>query len=186
MPIDTDKFMIGITGFPGCGKTTLSNHLATFGAVNVIDMDGIGHDLLEEFDSDLVKEIINHFGKEQVCISEDLISRRKLGDLVFFHEKAKENLTWLNALMWPVMNKIVQEKLQVLKGVCIIDTALLFESGADKMCDLTIFLDIPFDVRFERVSRSRGWRKETLERIDAAQSLEAKMRANLVLKEVKL
>ena len=37
------------------------------------------------------------------------------------------------------------------------DTPLLFEAELDKHCDAVVFVDTPEDMRFKRVSESRGW-----------------------------
>ena len=50
----------------------------------------------------------------------------------------------------------------------VIDAALLFEAGWDKLCDKIIFVDAPRDIRLERAV-ARGWSAEQFAAREAAQ-----------------
>jgi dephospho-CoA kinase len=52
--------------------------------------------------------------------------------------------------------------------VVVIDAALLFEAGWDKLCDKIVFVDAPRDARLERAVR-RGWSAEQFAAREAAQ-----------------
>jgi dephospho-CoA kinase len=49
------------------------------------------------------------------------------------------------------------------------DTPLLYEVGLDRECDAVIFVNTLFDKRLERVSKSRGWTREELEKREKSQ-----------------
>ena len=51
----------------------------------------------------------------------------------------------------------------------VLDAAILMETGWDRVCDLVAFVDAPFPVRLDRVSRARGWTGEDLRSREAAQ-----------------
>jgi len=185
---DLNRFVIGITGFPGSGKTTLSAKFADKG-FTLIDMDVIGHDLLEN-DNEVIRKLIDAFGKEICCPGFDdsdkdsppVISRKQLALKTFWGPK--ENLDLLNNIMFSFMAKEAESILATpeVKNF-VIDGALLFERGFDCYCDMTIFLDVPFEERLRRVAESRKWSEDTLRRIDEAQSIEAKRKATLIVKE---
>jgi dephospho-CoA kinase len=50
----------------------------------------------------------------------------------------------------------------------VIDAALLFEAGWDKLCDKIIYVDAPRDLRLERAV-ARGWSAEQFAAREAAQ-----------------
>ena len=50
----------------------------------------------------------------------------------------------------------------------VIDAALLFEAGWDKLCDKILFVDAPRDLRLERAV-ARGWSAEQFAAREAAQ-----------------
>ncbi|MGC8642413.1 MAG: dephospho-CoA kinase, partial [Isosphaeraceae bacterium] len=51
----------------------------------------------------------------------------------------------------------------------VLDAAILFEAGWDRLCDLVVFIDAPFPVRLGRVARQRGWTAEVLQARETAQ-----------------
>ena len=68
----------------------------------------------------------------------------------------------------------------------VIDAALLFEAGWDKLCDKIIFVDAPRDVRLERAVR-RGWSAEQFAAREAAQlpPEEKRQRSHIVIRNVR-
>jgi dephospho-CoA kinase len=68
----------------------------------------------------------------------------------------------------------------------VIDAALLFEAGWDKLCDKIIFVDAPRDVRLERAI-VRGWSAEQLAAREAAQlpPEEKRQRSHIVIRNVR-
>ena len=50
----------------------------------------------------------------------------------------------------------------------MLDAALLFEAGWDKLCDKILFVDAPRDIRLERAV-ARGWSAEQFAAREAAQ-----------------
>lgn len=65
----------------------------------------------------------------------------------------------------------------------LLDAAVLFEAGWDELCDAVVFVEVPEAIRLERVSRTRGWNAEELEKREASQlSLaEKKKRADSIV-----
>ena len=70
--------------------------------------------------------------------------------------------------------------------MAVIDAALLFEAGWDRLCDKIVFIDAPRDARLERAVR-RGWSAEQLAAREAAQMpLEEKAaRSHILIRNVK-
>ena len=49
------------------------------------------------------------------------------------------------------------------------DTPLLFEAGLAGECDFVVFIDVPADIRLQRVAHSRGWDEVELKRREKLQ-----------------
>ncbi len=46
---------------------------------------------------------------------------------------------------------------------------MLFESGLDKICDTTVFVDTPYSERKKRVEQHRNWSEDDLIKRESAQ-----------------
>ncbi len=56
-----------------------------------------------------------------------------------------------------------------LPGV-VLDAAILYEAGWDRLCDAVLFIDAPRDLRLARLAASRGWSAGDLDAREAAQA----------------
>jgi dephospho-CoA kinase len=147
--------VIGITGPAGSGKSTISKIIKTIykDKASIIDVDRLGHEVLTYF---FIKEKLKEVFGEEIFDDDNNISRSKLGEIVFSN---KEKLELLNQIVHP---KILNKTEQILKeisnknDIIIIDAALLFKIGLDKLCDKIIYVDAPEELRIKRLSEKRG------------------------------
>jgi dephospho-CoA kinase len=49
------------------------------------------------------------------------------------------------------------------------DTPLLLETGLDRECDVVVFVNVPREIRLERIKRNRGWTAEEVARREKSQ-----------------
>jgi len=172
--------IVGITGGIGSGKSTAAHFLASKGAI-LIDADKIASQLLT--DQKVKEEIVEEFG-ESVLDGQGNVYRTYLAHAAF---ESKKNLEKLNKIMHPRITAEVQAQVEKVekavskkgknnkeKDLIVIDAPLLFESGLDKLCDVTIFVDTDLDTRLKRTEEQRGWTKEELERREGFQDPPAK------------
>ena len=136
--------IIGITGGSGVGKSTVSAEFEKRGFF-VIDADKVAHKVMDK-GTECLKEVITFFGTEYLN-DDGTLNRKKLGSLVFNN---KEKLEKLNEITHKYIIKEIKFLSQKDENV-IIDAAVLFESDLKNLCNKTIFVSCPFDIRVKRI-----------------------------------
>lgn len=149
--------IIGITGPTGAGKTTALNELEKLGGV-IIDCDAVYHELLKS-DLTLQGELQSRFG---VLTDENgVFDRKKLGGVVF-HDPAA--LADLNAIahrhVVDAVKVILAQAEQEKIPAAAIDAIALFESGLADLCQSTVAITAPADIRVERIMAREGISRE--------------------------
>ena len=135
--------IIGITGGTGSGKTTLLKELEKLGAL-VLDCDAIYHELLRT-DTALLRAIETRFPG---TVENGQLQRKKLGNIVFSDKNALDDL---NRITHAAIYKEVLQLLEAKPALAAIDAIGLFESGLDKLCDVTVAVTAPAEVRIRRL-----------------------------------
>jgi len=168
--------IVGIVGGIASGKSLVAAQLERQGAV-VVDADKVAHDVLK---LDEVKTLARERWGQTIFDNEGQIDRQALGKIVFASgPEGPRELKHLESLTHPRIGKLLLERIAQLSeqgGVAaiVLDVPLLFESGWNKICDKTIFVDAERTLRESRAAL-RGWTPEDFARREAAQeSLEAK------------
>ena len=134
---------IGITGGTGCGKTTLLKTIAEKCGLN-LDCDAIYHELLAT-EISLLNAIETRFpGTEE----NGTLQRKKLGAIVFSDEKALEDL---NKITHGAIKAEVLRRLTHKPKLAAIDAIGLFEGGLAVLCDTTVAVTAPEEVRIQRL-----------------------------------
>lgn len=138
--------IIGICGRSGSGKTTLANNiieLAKREAVH-LDIDKVGHEVL--LIPKVKEELVNTFGES--ILTDDYVDRKKLNKIVF---DSKEEMAKLTEITWKHMQILINNFIDDNKDkLIILDWQLLPITQYFQMCDIKIFLDVPYEIRKER------------------------------------
>ena len=142
-PFTQGGLIIGITGGSGSGKTTLL-HLVRERNGLVLDCDAIYHELLKT-DEDWLRAIESRFPG---TVADGELNRKKLGSIVFADEKA---LLDLNAITHQAVKEAVLLELAKKPSLAAIDAIGLFEGGLAELCDATVVVTAPEDVRISRL-----------------------------------
>ena len=157
--------IIGITGGTGCGKTTLLDVIREQGGI-VLDCDTIYHRLLRE-DPTLLAAIENRFPG---TVKDGLLQRKQLGKIVFSDKQALDDL---NRITHDAVKAEVIRLLNPEPKLAAIDAVGLFESGLDKLCQLTVAVTAPEEARIARLmKRDNVDREYALARIRAQRTCE--------------
>ena len=153
--------IIGITGGTGCGKTTLLRIIQEQGGL-ILDCDAIYHELLHT-DPALLASIASRFPG---TVENGTLNRKKLGSLVFSDENA---LMDLNRITHGAVKNEVLCKLSSKPALAAIDAIGLVEGGLAELCDVTVAVTAPADIRVRRLMVRDGITEEYAKNRIAAQ-----------------
>lgn len=139
------KTIIGITGGIGSGKSTISKFFQTEG-YSVYDCDSNSKNIANS--SLIIKEkLITTFGKD-IYDKNGLLNKKLLAEKIFGNEN---NRQIVNSIIHPEVIKNVQYWItKETSKIIFIESALLFESGLNKIVDKTIFVDAKEEIRLQR------------------------------------
>ena len=162
------KYILGITGGSGAGKTEVSNILREHG-IDIIDGDKVSR-LIMEPGEEALKETVEAFGNE-ILDSDGRLKRRELGNIVFSDTK---KLEILNKITHKYITEYFLERVKKSdKNIVGLDGAALFESGIDKLCDGVLGVISEPEIRIERIMKRDGiLREQASNRISAQKNNE--------------
>lgn len=145
--VDADEaaVIIGITGGTGAGKTSALRALEALGG-KVLDCDQVYHEMLRD-NRELCAAIGAQFG--DVFAEDGSLDRKKLGEIVFAD---RDRLETLNELTFRFIRPELQNRMR--KDPCLlygIDAIRLIESGLATMCDRTVAITSPQELRVRRI-----------------------------------
>lgn len=140
--------ILGITGGTGCGKTTLLNCIREQGGV-ILDCDAIYHQLLQT-SPELLSALRQRFPD---AFEGDVFRRKKLGAIVFQNPTA---LADLNRITHTAIKNEVLRQLTPRPSLAGIDAIALIESGLADLCDTTVAVTAPENVRIQRLMERDG------------------------------
>lgn len=144
--------IIGITGGTGCGKTELLNAIQGFSGL-ILDCDAIYHQLLQT-DKDMLSAIENRFPG---VVEAGQLQRKKLGSIVFADRDALQDL---NAITHKAVKAEVLKQLSSVPSLVGIDAIGLFEGELNGLCDVTVAVTAPTEVRIQRLMARDGITEE--------------------------
>ena len=141
---DNHQVVLGITGCTGAGKTSVLQVIREMGGV-VIDCDAVYHEMLDQDEG--MRNTINAVFPG-VFDTDGKLNRQKLGQEVFAQ---KDRLDKLNDIVYSVVVPEVERRVGHEPGLYAIDAINLLESGMERLCDRTIAVTAPLEVRVRRI-----------------------------------
>jgi dephospho-CoA kinase len=140
--------VVGLAGGVGSGKSTVASIFIKQGARG-IDADALGHRVLEL--PAVRAGLVRDWGGD--ILRDGRVDRAALARLAF---RSRKSVARLNRRVHPVILREIRRRISGARGWVVLDAALLFETGADALCDKIVFVSAPRALRARRV-RSRGW-----------------------------
>jgi len=156
---------IGITGNIGSGKTTVSKIFEVLG-IPVFYADDEAKKVMVS-DAILIEELKRAFG-EQSYFEDGLLNRKHIAGIVFNNET---ELNKLNAIVHPAVFRAFDNWVPQFKNAPYIlkEAALLFESSSYKICNKSIMVTAPLELRIARVMLRDGLSRDEILNREARQ-----------------
>lgn len=151
------SILAGITGGIGSGKTVVCNIFMRLGGA-VFPADVIARRLTDTH-PELRKKLSNAFGQE--IYAQDKLNRKYFASLIF---NDREKLLLANNIIHPYVFEKFREWVEEQKDVPVLlmESAILFETGAWKMFHKNILISSPREVRIMRVMKRDGLSREEI------------------------
>ncbi|AQS40457.1 dephospho-CoA kinase [Shewanella psychrophila] len=159
------KYLIGLTGGIGSGKTTVANLFAELG-IELVDADIVARDVVEIGTSGL-NQIVDHFGR-QILNQDASLDRSALREIIFNQPKER---SWLNNLLHPIIRTEMLNQLAASSSpYTILVAPLLFENELDRLVDRTLLIDISPEQQRKRTVNRDSVTNEQVEKIISSQA----------------
>ena len=163
------RWVIGLTGGIGSGKSTVSDYLQTLGA-DIVDADVIAHTLTTAGGA-AIPAIRQAFGAQAIA-PDGAMDRNYIRQLVFKDPQQKQAL---ESILHPMIRQAMQEKAMAGNGpYCVMVIPLLIEKPGwqDKIDQLWV-VDCSEETQIQRVMRRSHLSKEAVQAIMATQATRA-------------
>ena len=158
--------IIGLTGLTGAGKSTVAQKLMAYGCYH-IDADKVAREVINNNEN--VKNKLKEYFGDDVINEDGTTNRPLLASRAFANE---ESTNALNEITHPAVTEEIKSIIGDMEEIgyrgVIIDAIALFESGEDALCDFTVAVIAPKEIRLERIMKRDSITEEkALERINA-------------------
>jgi len=142
--------LVGLTGGMGAGKSTALELLQELGS-EVLSTDRVVHEL---YRCDRLRDaLVERWGVE--VAPDGVVDRQMVAEHAF---STTEERKWLEGTLWPLVGERVAVWLALARAkeptprAAVVEMPLLFESGMDHACDVTIAVVADEALCFERVA----------------------------------
>ena len=146
-----NKYLFGITGGSGSGKSTVSDIIRQMG-YDVIDCDLVSRAVTEK-GTPCLMELKEEFGSD-IISEEGTLLRQKLGELVFSNESKLQRLNKITHKY--ILKEIYRQAGEAKSSMVGIDGAVLFESGIADSLERIIAVLAERKARIERITKRDG------------------------------
>ena len=150
--------IIGITGNSGSGKTEISKILSERINAEIIDADKIVKKISVP-ENEYYKKQIELFGTE--ILIDNKLNTKKIAEIIYNNSEIREKLNKLTYKY--VVDEIKKEIKKYKNKNIVIDAPLLFESGLNKNCDITVGVIAKKEIKLERIIKRDKIRENTAE-----------------------
>lgn len=159
-----ERYVVGITGGIGSGKSAVTDYLETKG-VAVVDADKVARLVVEPGTAGLAA-IAEIFG-EEVLLPGGELDRAALRKVVFDNPDKRKVL---EGITHPLIREEIARQLSEAKSpYVVLASPLLLESGQNSFADYVVVVDVPESVQLSRTMARDDNSEELVKSIMAAQ-----------------
>ena len=152
---------LGITGGIGSGKSTVCDILESFG-VRIFNADAVGKVLMTD-NYEVRQEVTDMFGIDSYTVGGEL-NTTYLAEVVFADP---ERVRAINSIVHPRVLAAFEAAASMARrdgiNVIVLESALLFQSGADQLVDVVAVVDAPPATRRSRVMQRDGVERDDVD-----------------------
>ena len=159
-----ERYVVGITGGIGSGKSAVTDYLETKG-ITVVDADKVARVVVEPGTSGLAA-IAEHFGSD-ILLPEGSLDRAALRKVVF--DNADERKV-LEGITHPrIREEIARQLSEATSPYVVLASPLLLESGQNSFANYVVVVDVPESVQLSRTMARDDNSEQLVKSIMAAQ-----------------
>ncbi len=159
------KFVVGLTGGIGSGKTAVSDRFHALG-IAIVDAD-IAARVGVEPGKPALKQIRKHFGAK-IIQADGSLDRAALREKVFSDDQQRK---WLEQLLHPLINEQISKELSgSASAYTILVSPLLIETGQSRFTHRILVVDVPLEKQVERTMVRDNNSEEQVRNIIKAQT----------------
>lgn len=162
--MSTKRFVVGITGGIGSGKSAVTDYLETKG-ITVVDADKVARVVVKPGTSGLAA-IAEHFGSD-ILLPDGGLDRAALRKVVFDNpdeRKALEGITHPR-----IREEIARQLSEASSPYVVLASPLLLESGQNSFANYVVVVDVPESVQLSRTMARDDNNEQLVKSIMAAQ-----------------
>lgn len=160
------RFVVGLTGGVGSGKSTVADLFVAQGAA-LVDTDQIAHQLTA-IGGLAMPGILAAFG-DSLADTQGALDRTAMRNLVFADPDARAKL---EAILHPLIRQVSDQRCaEAASPYVILAVPLLVESGNYRdRCDRIVVVDCPETLQISRVMARNSWPEQQVRAVLAAQA----------------
>lgn len=155
---------VGLTGGVASGKSTVAARFRELG-VPVCDADAVAREVVAP-GSPVLDAIRAHFG-DAVITPQGALDRRRMRALVFGDPAARQRLEQLTHP--EIRRRLLAWRDAQRADYCVLEVAILFEAGFDRLVDRTLVVDAPEALQRQRLRARDGIDASLIDGMLAAQ-----------------
>lgn len=150
--------IIGITGGIGSGKSIVARVLRCNG-FSVYDCDSEAKRIMTK-NPEVKEALIKELGAE-IYLNTGEINRPLLSSHLFTDVQVRAKV---NAIVHEAVKRDIKNKIEKECGHLFIESAILFSSGIDKMCDKVWIVESPMEERIKRIEERDNLNNEDIKK----------------------
>jgi len=162
---------IGVSGIAGSGKSLFCGFFKNDNGF-VLDLDGVAHGMYLDRENPVYGEVIEAFQPfvPGLLAADGSIDRKALGRHVFSDAAALKKLNGIFYIRFAeYVSRLVSECSGKGYDYFVLDAAVLFDGGLDRLMDKTVWISSPPSATIARLVEKRGWTREYAESVVSRQ-----------------